>query len=148
MDWSIASGVSAAVAVICLVIAGLIWTVGDQHTPRVVVALVIAGSVGLTGTPVGEWLHSIVGWLDTQAGSLIGQLTGEIVFGLVFLVVMYMLCIHVWKRKIDLSTLAFALSAPTAAVIVPGTVGVVALWIFTAIASIVGWPIAYLFALT
>ena len=137
-----------AAAVICLVIAGLIWTVGQQHTPRIVVALILAGAVGLTGTPFGNWMHSVVAWADEQAGALMGKITGTVVFGIVFVVVVYILCVHIWKRRIGLTTLFYALSAPPAAAIVPGAIGVGALWIFTAIASIVGWPIAWLFALT
>lgn len=147
MEWTMTAGISVAASVICLVVAGLIWTVGQQHTPRVVVALVLSGAVGLMGTPFGRWVHDVVSWFDHQTGAIIGKFTGTVVFGIVFLVVVYILCVHVWKRRIGLTTLFYALTAPPAAAIVPGMVGVAALWIFTAIASIVGWPIAYLFAL-
>lgn len=148
MQWTIEGGVSASVAVICLVIAGLIWTAGDRHTPRAVVALVICGSVGLAGTPIGETFHDIVAWVDAQAGQLIGKFTGEVIFGVVFLISMYMLCAAVWKKSIDLTTLVFAVTTPTAATVAPGVFGVTSLWIFTGIAGVVAWPIAQMFALT
>jgi len=60
----------------CAVAAGLIWTIGGKHTPRLVVGLVLTAAMGLLGTRVGKWLSNkfgwATGWLDKWTHWLVG----------------------------------------------------------------------------
>jgi hypothetical protein len=132
------AGISASVGLVCLVAAFLIWTVGGKHTPRLVVLLVIAGTVGILGSPVGGWLRTAVGYLDSLAATATGRLTGTVVVGLVGLISLYVLIVHMKNKAISVRTLAAAVITPVAITSVPGVVGSVGASVVHAIASGVG----------
>ena len=140
-------GVTAAVGLVCLVAACLIWTVGRGHTPRLVVALVIAGSVGIVGSPLGGWIRRAVLYLDQLAGTATGRLTGVVVTGLIGLIALYVLAVHLWHNSVDIRTLAAALIAPVAMTSVPGVVGTVGASVLGAIASAVGMAVGAAFGI-
>lgn len=141
-------GVSATVGVIALVAAALIWTVGNKHTPRLVVLLVMTGVAGLLGSQLGGWLRDGIGWADHTVGEAIGRLTGVIVLGLIAIVATYMLVMRVRARHIDNRTLGVAAVVPVAVSTIPGPAGAVAFGVITAITGAVGWAIGSLFGLT
>lgn len=120
------TAISAAAGIICLVAAALIWTVGERHTPRLTVLLIVTGTVGILGTPVGSWLRTAVGWVDQLLGRLTGALTGTVVTGLLAMASLYVLVVHLWKRTIDKRTLIAAVITPLAMATMPGVIGDVA----------------------
>lgn len=139
------AGVSAAVGLICLVSAGLIWTVGQKHTPRLVVVLVLVGVLGLVATPVGAWLRSAVGWVDSLTGRLTGQLTGVVITGLIGFIALYVLVAHMYRRNINGKTLLAAGVVPIAATTIPGVIGTVAVSLTTALATAVAAVVGVIF---
>jgi len=128
-------GVSAAVGLVCLVAAALIWTVGRRHTPRLVVALVIAGMVGVLGTPMGNWVRQAVGYLDQVTGAVTGRLTGVVLTGLVAGIALYVVVVHLTNKSVDTKTLIAAAIVPVAVSFVPGVVGDVGAGVINAVAS-------------
>jgi hypothetical protein len=136
--------VSATVGLVCLVAAGLIWTVGNRHTPRLVVALVITGMVGLTSTTFGGWSRQIMAWLNTT-DRLTGRLTGVVVVGLVAAVALYVLVIHVRRNSIGNKTLVSAAIVPLAVTSIPGPIGAAAVTLVSAISGSVAWAITSAF---
>lgn len=137
--------VSATVGLVCLVAAALIWTVGARHTPRLVVALVITGMVGLASTPFGGWARQVVDWLSTTTNRVTGRLTGVVVVGLVAAIALYVLAIHVHRRTIDNKTLVSAAIVPLAVTSIPGPIGAAAVTLVTALSGSVAWAITSAF---
>ncbi len=129
------TAVSATVGLLCLIAAALIWTVGQKHTPRLVVVLTFVGTLGIANTVMGGWLRSAVGWVDDITGQLTGALTGAVIVGLIGMVAFYVLIVHVWKRNITTKTLIVAAVAPLAVTSIPGVVGQVAMSLTGALAT-------------
>lgn len=147
MNSAITAAVSGSVGLICLVAAGLIWTVGRRHTPRLALALVITGMVGLAATPLGSWGRTAVGWLNDLVGQVAGRLTGTVVAGLLAAVLFYVVVTHVWRRDIDTKTLVAGGVLPLAVTSVPGSVGAVMSTGVFAVANVMGWGVGALFGL-
>jgi len=144
--WTAETGVSGTVGLICLVAAALMWTVGKRHTPRLIVALLITGVVGILGTPVGGWLRRAVGWVDTMTGTVTGRLTGTVVVGLVAAIALYVLVVHVGiRKKVTDKTLIAATVVPVSISTVPGPIGDVTTWVLGALTGAVGWAVSAAF---
>lgn len=137
--------VSATVGLVCLVAAGLIWTVGNRHTPRLVVALVITGMVGLGSTTFGTWARQVVGWLNQTTDRVTGQLTGVVVVGLVASIALYVLIVHLRRNSIDTKTLVSAAIVPIAVTSIPGPIGAAAVTAVTALSGAMAWAITSAF---
>ena len=137
--------VSATVGLVCLVAAGLIWTVGNRHTPRLVVALIITGMVGLGSTAFGGWARQAVGWLNQTTDRLTGQLTGVVVVGLVAGIALYVLIVHLRRNAVDNMTLVSAAIVPIAVTSIPGPIGAAAVTAVSALSGTVAWAISAAF---
>ena len=129
------TGVTATVAVFCLVAAGLLWFVGG-HFPRVTLLLVITASAGLAGTSLGVNLHNAVNSLVGQADKVSTSVIGGAVGGFIGLVLAYVIYIHWDRRQITYTTLAAAILLPMVAAATPGTGGKVLLWALGLITSL------------
>lgn len=140
-------GVSAAAGLVCWVAAYLMWTVGNKHAKPFIVALVLAGTVGLLGSPAGHWLQLGVGYLDRMAASATSWLTGVVVVGLVGVIALYVVVMHLVHRTIDRKTLIAAVIAPAAVTSVPGVIGSVGTAAVHAIASGVGMAVTAAFGI-
>jgi hypothetical protein len=121
------TGVTATVAVFCLVAAGLLWFVGG-HFPRVTLLLVITASAGLAGTSIGKDIHNAVDNLIGQADTASTNLIGGAVGGFLGLILAYVIYIHWDRRQITYLTLASAFLLPMVAAATPGTGGRVLIW--------------------
>jgi len=137
--------VSATVGLVCLVAAGLIWTVGNRHTPRLVVALVITGMTGLASTAFGNWARQVIAWLNDTTDRLTGRLTGVVVVGLVAAIALYVLIVHVRRNSVDNKTLVSAAIVPLAVSSIPGPIGAAAATAISALAGTVAWSITSAF---
>jgi len=129
------TGVTATVAVFCLIAAALLWFVGG-HFPRVTLLLVITASAGLAGTSLGVDLHNGVDSLVGQADKVSTSLIGGAVGGFIGLILAYVIYIHWDRRQITYTTLAAAILLPMVAAATPGTGGKVLLWALGLITSL------------
>ncbi len=147
MNSAVSAAVTASVGLVCLVAAALIWTVGRRHTPRLTLALVITGMVGLAGTQVGSWGRTAVGWANNLLGQVAGRLTGTVVAGLLAAALFYVVVTHVWRRDIDTKTLVAGGVLPLAVTSVPGSIGAVMSTGVFMVANTMGWAVGALFGL-
>src|SRR5690348_14600436 len=120
------TAVSTSVALVCLVAAGLMWTVGNKHFIRVIPVLVLTGTIGIIATPVGVKLNRAITWTLDLIGRTVGGwfnsttvvITGIIAGGLVYALVM-----DLKKPSIDNRTLGYAAAVPFTAALIPGPLG-------------------------
>lgn len=148
-------GVSVAAGVTCWVVAGVLWFVVRGFTPpkidawidRLIVLLVLTGTVGIAGTGLGGLLrrmvNNVTGWVSSVAGSATGF---AVVLG-VALVAIVVVIVHVWQASVDKKSLAAAVIAPLTVGSIPGSVGVAALGLITAVSGAVGAGVAGAFGL-
>jgi hypothetical protein len=142
------AGVSVAVALICLVAAALFWApkIGKRHTPRLVVLLVLTGSVGLVGTKLGNWVHTASSSINDATGRAIGQFLGVSLAGAISVIlafaVAYTLAIEFKEKKIGNRTLGAAGLTPMLVASIPGQVGSLLVSGIAMVAGLVSWPIA------
>jgi hypothetical protein len=139
-------GVSAAIGLVALVAATLIWIFGN-HTPRLVAVLVLTGMAGMVGTPLGDWVRHAVEWANNTMGKLTTRWTGAAVAGLLAGAAVYVLVIRLYHRKVDRWTLGTAAVVPFAAATIPGPIGVGVYTAITAVTSAVAWAIGAAFGL-
>ncbi|SCK05904.1 hypothetical protein [Streptomyces sp. WMMB 322] len=139
------ASISVTVGVLCLIAAVLLRTVGRRTAPRLTVLLVLAGVVGIVGTPVGDWLRTAVGWADTAVNTVIGRYTGAAAVGLIGLVAFLVIAFDLVNRAITNRTLACAAVLPVAGVAIPGTAGAVVMGVVGAIAGAFGAIGGFLF---
>ncbi|MGP3979406.1 hypothetical protein ACTWQF_36445 [Streptomyces sp. 8N114] len=140
-----AASISVTVAVLCLVAAGLLRTVGRRKAPRLTTLLVLAGVVGIVGTPVGSWLRTAVGWADSSLSTIIGRYTGATAVGLIGLVTAAVVGFDLFHKSINNRTLACAAVVPVAGVSIPGTAGAIVMGAVGAVASAFGALGSFLF---
>jgi len=138
-------GVSLAVGVVCLTLAALIWVFGNHAWPRVVVALVITGSVGLTASPVGRWVADVINTGDQIIGSIIGRFTGAVITGLLALAIICFLGFRLYHNRIDDKTLIAAGVAPPAAALIPGAAGQIVMSVISIPAAAIAWAVGSIF---
>lgn len=141
------SAFTAGAGLLCLVVAALIWFVGDRHTPRVVAFLVLAGSTLLLNNPIGRWLHSTTAWANDEIGRWVGDWFGVAILAIAGIVAAYMFAVHVWKRRVDEHTLLSAAALPLTVSAIPGPIGDVLSKIVFGLGNVVGTLIAGLFGL-
>lgn len=139
--------VSAAVGLVCLAAAGLIWFIGNKHTPRLVVLLVMTGMAGMVGTPFGRWVRSVVDWANEALANVTTRWTGTAVTGLLAAGATYFVAVRLKDNKIDEATLVVAGIVPLAVATIPGSIGHGALTVVTALTSVVAWGVGQLFSL-
>jgi hypothetical protein len=166
------AGISVGVGVIALVIAALLRTVGRKAWPRLTVGLVIAGVTAIIGTPLGRSVRAMISTADGWLGGFIGQWTGTVVLGITGLVVVAVLIADLWPHKGGASagtkgagakgagrgngggghghkvtnrTLAYAAATPLAGATIPGTAGAIVMGVCAIWASIISWPLAWMF---
>jgi len=133
--------VSATIGLVALLAAGLIWFFGN-HTPRLVVLLVMTGMAGMVGTPLGKWVRHVVDWANEQTGKLTTRWTGAAVAGLLAIAAVYILVVRMKDRKVDNLTIGTAAVVPVAVATIPGPLGGAAFNVVTGITSVVGWAIS------
>lgn len=149
-------GVSAGVGVLCLVMAIVLWVfVRDVISKpqmrvwvdRFVVALVIAGVLGILSTKVGGWLRSGVAWVNAQVAGVIGSVTGATITFIVALIAFVIVVAHLITAKIGKGTFTAAVLSPVTVAAIPGPLGAAALATITAIGGIAGAAVAALFGM-
>jgi len=138
-------GVSLAVGIICLVAGILIWVFGNHAWPRLVVALIITGSVGLTASPVGQWVAGVINTGDQLVGSIIGKFTGAVVAGLLAFTIIAYLAFRLYQNRIDDRTLIAASVAPPAAALIPGAAGQIVMTIISIPAALIASGVSWVF---
>lgn len=144
---TLSGGVSAVVGLVALIAAALIWFFGN-HTPRIVVLLLMTGVAGVLGTPVGRWLRRFVDWVNQLLGNVTVRFTGAAVQGLLAAAALYILVVRMRRKKVDKVTLLAGAIVPVAVSTIPGPVGNAAYTVVTAVTVGVGWCIGWALALT
>lgn len=137
------AGISVGAGLVALLLAALLRTVGRGVWPDMTVALIVGGTMSILGTRIGSGVRSVVIAADHWLGTFIGQWTGSIVFGLVGITLAVVLGFDVYHRGITKRTLGCAAGVPLTAVTVGGPFGSALMWGCTAVASLVGWPLAW-----
>jgi hypothetical protein len=140
--------VSASVGVICIAAAAAVWIVGQRHTPRLVIALAIAGTIGILGTPVGRWLHHGVDWANGALANLTGKLFGTAVAFVGAAILTYYVAVRVWRKRIDDRTVLAAAALPLIVTLIPGTVGAACTTVVFSLGNAVGYAVGALFGHT
>jgi len=136
---------SIAAGVICLVLAGLLITVGQMHWPRVAVALVLTGVAGIINGTIGRPLHTWVTWTDHLVGQTIGRFTGIAIVGIIAIVVLGVFGAWIYHQKIDNATLAVTAAVPLVGPLLPGPIGTVAMFVIGIVPSLLGAGVSWLF---
>lgn len=139
--------VSATVGVVALLAAALIWFFGN-HTPRVVVLLLMTGVAGILGTPVGRWLRGLTDWSNRELAGVTANFTGAAVYGLVAIAATYILAVRMWRKKVTKLTLVCAAAVPVAVSTIPGPVGNAAYAVVTGVTAAcgvaIGWALGFI----
>lgn len=143
--WSIV--VSGSVGLICLGAALLMWTVGNQQLPIVIVCLVITGVAGILNTGVGGWIRTGVNWVNTGISKIAGTLGLPLTLGAIAAALTYIVVVHMLKDRIADKTLLMAGVLPAVAGAIPGVVGTVITGALSLLTSIVAFPITFGFGL-
>lgn len=144
LDW-LGGAPSAAVGVICLVLAGVLIIVGKMTWPRLAVALVLTGTTGLVNGTIGAPLHRGATAVDGWIGSAVGRLTGTAVTGLLALAVIASVAFWIWRKRINNTTLAATAVVPVVSSLVPGTAGLIIMTAVGAVPAILGGLVSWLF---
>lgn len=139
------ASISVTFGLLCLVAAALLRTVGRKAAPRLTVFLILAGVVGIAGTPVGGWLRTGIGWADQAVNSVIGRYTGAAAVGLLALVALAVLVFDLLHRAVSNRTLACAAVLPVAGATIPGTTGAVVMGAIGTVAGAFGAIGGFLF---
>ncbi|MBC9000532.1 hypothetical protein [Micromonospora aurantiaca (nom. illeg.)] len=106
--------VSAGAGLACLVIATLLWTVGNRMLPRVTTVLVMTGVSGLITTWAGEQADGAVGSITKLIDKLTMDKLDAKVSGLIALAAFFVVAVHMWRKQVDWITLAAAALLPLA----------------------------------
>lgn len=127
--------VAATAGAIFLVAAALAWTLGDKHTPRLILVSILMGTSLLLGSTVGSWIHDgPATWINRVLNKLTGAVLGTSVGWIVFLAAIGAFGYFMWKpQKITAKAalaIGVALAIPFTATFIPGEAG-------TAVASAV-----------
>ena len=144
------TAVSTSVALVCLVAAGLMWTVGNKHGIRIIPILVLTGTAGIIQTPVGAKIGRAITWtLDLIGGTASGwfSTTAAVITALIAGALFYKLVMDLKKPSIDGRTLGCAVAVPFTASLIPGAIGAgivtllggLAGLIASGIGSVTGW---------
>jgi hypothetical protein len=141
-------GVGAAVGVICLAAAAFLYGPAGRYQPRLAVALLLTGVVGILGTPLGGWLNKAANWASGLASSVTGRLVGTAVGGLVAAVALAFLVLDVKANRITRRTLATGVLVPVAAATIPGPVGHAVTVALAAVTGLVAWVIGAAFGIS
>jgi hypothetical protein len=136
---------SVAVGVICLVLAGVLITVGRMQWPLVAVALVLTGTAGVVNGTIGVTVHQAATQVDRWAGQAIGTLTGVAVTGVVALALVAALGFWIYQRRIGTGALLATAAVPVASTLIPGTAGVVIMTIVGIVPAVLGGVVSWLF---
>lgn len=150
---TITSAVSATIGVICLVAALLFWKIGQKHTPRLTVLLVLTGFAGFLSTPAGGWIRSGIDWFNNLLGQLASSIIGPshvnaTVIGLIVAAsAVYVLVIHLKNKSVDKNTFGAAAITPFMVAAIPGPIGAAAVTVVTALTSAIGLAVASAFGL-
>lgn len=129
-------GVSATVGLLALIVAALLWFVGN-HLHRAVPLLIITASAGLSATGVGRDIHNAVNSLVADANSESASLLGATIGGVIGIVLAYVVVIHWQRRDITHLTLACAALLPMVAAATPGDAGRFLMWALGLVVSLV-----------
>jgi hypothetical protein len=138
--------VTAAIGLIALVAAAALWFTG-QNAPRLTVLLVMTGTSGILGTPVGAWLRSASDWLNQTTNSITARWAGTTVTGLLAGVATFVLIIRMKDNKVDNWTLALAVLVPVSVASIPGPLGHAAYTAVVAVVAVIGWAISQAFGI-
>ena len=112
-------GYTVTASLLALVFAALIWTVGRQRWPRVVVLLVITGVGGLTNTTAGGYAHRAVVAGETWMGNVTGYLFGVVFAGIIAIVCAAVVGFHLHHKTVGRTTLIAAGTLPLTATLCP-----------------------------
>lgn len=145
--------ISVTAAVMCIAAICVIRLLSGTHLgklavpdlPKVQVILAITASVGLTGTKVGGWIHSVITWADTTTGGWIGSLTGATITGLLALALIALFVKNFLQDSADVKTLSLAAALPPAGTMVSGAIGSAVVTSTAFLAGLVGTAIGALF---
>ena len=118
-------GYTVIAAVLALIAAAMIWTVGRARWPRTVVLLIIAGVGGLASTTAGRWAHQGIAAAANAMGRLTGYLFGFVFAGIITLVAVGLVGFHLHHKTISKRTLGAAAVVPLSASLLPGAVGTI-----------------------
>jgi hypothetical protein len=144
------------VGILAITVAGCLWFFGQHMFPRLTMLLVMGGTIGLTGSKVGEWGNTAVTWANDQIAKLIALVTekpdvtepGTAVWAIGAFVLVAYAGFSFYRKQIDERVLGAAAMAPLAAATIPGAFGSTVVSALTTVAGVVTWPIAALFGLT
>lgn len=126
------AGISAATGGTCLGAAGVLY-VADRlpwinrfaakiKSPQIQVVLVLAASVGLVSTPVGQLLNKATTTVDGLLKSTIGEWTGVgVMFALAIAALLWL--ISDFMSGVQTRTLILAAFTPPLATMIPGNIG-------------------------
>ena len=148
-------GVSVSVGVACWVAAGVLWFVVKGHTPpkvdawidRLIVVLVLTGTVGIAGTGLGGLLRRGVTNVTGLVSNIAGSATGFAAVLAVALVSLVIVVVHVYEASVTKGSLVAAVVAPLTAGSIPGSFGVAALSLITAVSGTVAAGVGGLFGI-
>jgi hypothetical protein len=143
----IGPAVSLTAGVICLVLAVLIRTTGEDHSPRAVVVLLLTGVTGLLGTPVGHWIHDGVNKGNHALSEVISPVVGPVTLSVLAFVPAYIVGIHWHRHRINDRTYVAAISLPFLVTLIPGWVGAILTLAVFGPADLLGWAVVTLFNL-
>ena len=148
---------SAGAGLVCLLGAVAMLTLGGGHAPRIILALLLTGTASLAGTRLGGWLRSVTGAADALAANAAGQLTGQVIGGLLGMAAAALVAYGFIRPDViqfgaDRGTgrrgiprmwiLVAAATLPVLVVTIPGPLGQGLTNVINAIATVVGWLIA------
>lgn len=115
--------VSAGTGVAMYLAAVLFYWKGHQHTPRIIALLVLGGTVGIIGTPVGGYLRQAVGYVDSLIAQFAGAYLGAAVTGLIAIAALYVFVHDMWTKTVAWDTYLSAVVLPISVATIPGFLG-------------------------
>lgn len=139
------AGISVTAGVIALVLATLLHFIGGRVWPRFTILLIVIGMMAIVGTPLGQMLRSLIGTADGWISHFLASWVGAAVTGILGIVVVAILALDLWKKRISNRTLGCAAVVPVAGATIPGTAGAVVMGACGALASVVGGVFAWMF---
>lgn len=148
-------GVSVTVGVVCWVVAGVLWFIVRGFTPpkvdawidRIIVLLVLAGTVGIAGTALGGLIRRGITNVSGLVSNVAGSATGFGVVLAIALVSLLVVIVHVVQASVSKGSLAAAVVAPLTVGSIPGPVGVAALSLITGVSGFIAAGVAGLFGM-
>lgn len=139
-------GYTLIASLVALILAALIWTVGQKHWPRTVVLLILAGVFGLLATTAGRWLHGGVTRAEGGIDHVTGALFGVVFPGIIAIILAVIVGFHLHHKNVGRGTLAAAAGLPLTAGFVPGIAGTVLVGALSFLTQFVGWIFYLLFS--